>query len=367
MPIISNTAVNWIVDGANVVKSAWRTWCAEVEDAVENRTLPTGGSTGQALKKVSGSDHDVEWGTVTSLSAPANNRLLNGAMRINQRGAATAADDAYCFDRWYALTQSGTVAVSAQTNIEAGWPNALRLTQSQATAQRFGLAQIVESANCIDLRSQDVVLAARVRCSASTTLRFAVLEWTGTADSVTSDVVHDWTNVSYAAGGFFLASNVTVSAVGSLALTANTPADVELAATLGASANNVVVMFWTESTQAQNVTLDIGKAQFTKGTAAVPFEPANITDEIVACRRYYQVLKHSAQCPKSGTQLHSYNLSPQMRATPTAGIVSTGTTSNASVVTRVGGLDFRGAYFQITATVDGGYVLGEITSYDAEL
>lgn len=215
------------------------------------------------------------------------NRIINGCMRVNQRGAATNADDTYALDRWNILTQTGTVAVTQQTLIENGWPTASRITQSQASAQRFGISQILEAQNCQDLRGKAVTLSARVRMSATTTLRYAILEWTGTADSVTSDVVSDWTSGTFTAGNFFLGSSLTITATGSTALTANTAASVSLTGTLGSSLNNLIVLFWTDSTQAQNVTMDVGKVQLEQGSTATPFENWSADANLAMCQRFY--------------------------------------------------------------------------------
>lgn len=219
--------------------------------------------------------------------APVN-RLINGCMRVNQRGLTTVSDDSYCFDRWYALTQTSTITIGQQTNIQNGWPYAIRLTQSQASAQRMGLAQIIESADSIDLRGQSITLSALVRMSASTTLRYAILEWTGTADVVTSDWVLSWTSTTFTAGNFFTSTSTTVAGTGSTALTANTATAVSLTASISSSANNVAVMFWTDSAQAQNVTLDLGEVQVEPGSSASTFALRDISAERQKCDRFYQ-------------------------------------------------------------------------------
>jgi hypothetical protein len=224
----------------------------------------------------------------TTISAiGVTNLLINGCFRLNQRAAATNADDTYSHDRWNILTQTGTVATSTQTLVENGTANMMRITQSPASAQRFGVEQIVEAANTYPLRGQAVTLSARVRMSATTTLRYAILEWTGTADTVTSDVVNDWTSGTFTAGNFFLGSSLTITATGNTALSANTLTSVSLSTTLGSSTNNVIVLFWTDSTQAQNVTLDVGKAQLEKGSVASEFERISIDDTYSRCLRYF--------------------------------------------------------------------------------
>jgi hypothetical protein len=228
------------------------------------------------------------------------NLLINPMGRINQRLASSNADDTYGHDRWNVLTQTGAVAVSALSDVENGLPSMMRMTQSQATAQRMGISQIVESVNCKHLRGEPVTLSGRVRCSAAATLRYAILEWTSTADSVTSDVVNDWTSSTYTAGNFFLASNLTVTAVGSLALSANTLTDLTaLTGTLGSSMNNLIVLIWTEGTVAQNVTMDYA-LQLEQGSVAAPREVRPITTELHLCQRYYCKSFTLSQAPAEG-------------------------------------------------------------------
>lgn len=234
------------------------------------------------------------------------NALINGSFHINQRLPASNADDSYAHDRWYVLTQSGTIAVSTLTDVENTTPRMARLTQSQAGAQRMGYAQIIEGKNCKHLRGQQVTFRmGRYRCSAAQAIRFAVLEWTGTEDSVTSDVVNDWTNGTYTAGNFFLAANLTISGV-----TSETPAAATLTTgpaltvTLGSSFNNLIVLVWTEGTAAQNVTLDLGKAQLESGGSASTFEVIPFTVLLALCQRYYEKSDLLETAPLTNTQAH---------------------------------------------------------------
>lgn len=237
------------------------------------------------------------WTNVLALLNAANygqlqgfkNRLMNGSFSLNQRGVASNADDSYCFDRWYILTQTGAVACSALTDPEAGTPAGIRITQSQASAQRMGIAQIIESQFCRDLRSTVATLAGRVRLSTGDDVRYAVLEWTGTADSVTSDVVSNWTSTTYDTTGFFISSNVNVLACGEVAATAATWRDLDgLNASVGASMNNLIVMVWTENAVAQNVTLDLNRMQLEPGQVATRFDRRPQQLELMMAQRYYE-------------------------------------------------------------------------------
>lgn len=240
-------------------------------------------------KADSGANTDItSLGNVASGGVFRKNLLINGTGMINQRQLSSNADDSYAHDRWYVLTQSNPIAVSTVSNAENTTPYMMRLTQSNASAQRMGYAQIVESANCIHLRGQQVTFrVGRLRLSTSANIRMAVLEWTGTADSVTSDVVNDWTSSTYTAGNFFIGSNLTITNTTQQALTANTlTTGTSITVTLGSSFTNLIVFVWTESTVAQNVTLDIAKAQLEFSAVATTFEVPRYQAELYECRRY---------------------------------------------------------------------------------
>lgn len=216
----------------------------------------------------------------------ASNRLINGDGRFNQRGVASAADDAYAWDRHYVLTQTAAIGTTTISDPANGIWKMMRLTQSQVTAQRMGVAQIIESANCQDLRGQIATLLGKVRCSISTNIRYAIIAQ-GVADVVTSDIVNSWTNGTFTASNFFLAG-LSITSVGVLAVTANTIHDFSLSGTFGGFMTNVLVFIWTESAVAQNVTLDVAW-EFVKGdytASTYPLTKRSIGEELRLCQRY---------------------------------------------------------------------------------
>jgi hypothetical protein len=271
-------------------------------------------------------------------ASQACSRLKNGGFQVDQRGnnATARADDAYGLDCWYTLTQTASIQVTQQTLQESGSPYNIRMTQNQASAQRMGVAQIVEARDSQPDRGQTIVLAARVRISNSQAVRYAILEWTGTADSVTSDVVADWTSGSYAAGGFFLGSNLTVTAVGALTPAANTWTDVSVSGTLGSSVNNLIVLVWTEGTAAQNVTLDLARARLHRGAVALPFEHRPIREDLADCRRYLPAFSGTSSafanghCTSGTTAVILVLFDVAPRSKPTGITISNGAHFNVS-------------------------------------
>jgi hypothetical protein len=270
------------------------------------------------------------------------NLIINGAFAVNQRGATSVADDAYCLDRWYVLAQSGNVTVAQQTVQEFAQPNNIRLTQPDSSAKRIGLAQIVEAADSRGYRNTFLTLSARIRCSVAQPIRYAVLAWDGTADSVTSDVVLDWTSTSYSAGGFFLASNLSGIATGTITPSAGVWTDITpLEFDMPNAGNNIIVMFWTSGTLAQNATLDIGLVQLEPGQEANDFVRPSIAETLAQCQRYfYQTGAARLLAAYAGgansTTLQALEFPVAMRVAPTASATwASGTNNSSQSVTNI--------------------------------
>lgn len=204
------------------------------------------------------------------------NYLVNAEGLFNTNPATSAADTADIVDHWRALTQSNAISFSVLSDVADGVPKMIRLSQANASAQRMGAAQTIEAAAAKLLRGRDVTLSGKVRLSTSATVRFAVLAWTGTADSTPADVIADWTNGTYTAGNFFTSTTMSLVAEGNLAVTANTLTDISLSGSVPSGANNIIVLFWTSATVIQNVTLDFRAKLETGdvGTAWAPLDPA---------------------------------------------------------------------------------------------
>lgn len=264
-----------------------------------------------------------------NLAVAGRNYLLNPSGEIDQEGVGggvSRSDATYDFDQWLALTQSNPITVSSVADAENGTPFMMRGLQANATAQRFGRIQWIESRDCKELRGRAVTLSARVRMSAATTLRYAIVEWTGAADTITKDVINDWTNGTFTAGQFFTSTSTTVVATGSQVLAANTLANISLSGTVSGSMNNLAVIFWTDSAQAQNVTLDIGKAKLEPGSVASSFAAPRYEDELMRCCRYFVAITTQSffgggTVRVGGADMYAYMAVPApMRVLPTVSI-----------------------------------------------
>jgi hypothetical protein len=264
------------------------------------------------------------------------NTLDNGGMIIWQRGTtASSSDDTYYIDRWNTLTQ--TAAVSAARNSSANWETgyAAQLKQYQAAAQRMGIEQIVPVQTAQPMRGQPVTFQARVYqdTGGAALVNMALLWWSGTADTVTSDVVNDWTSSGYSAGGFFTSTSTVVVKTNATSVQDSTYTTISLsasAAEMGAATaanNNLILLVWTGDAFAQNKSLYVSSIDCFIGGTIRPFVSKEIARELNECQRYMQVLgnklayesvgfgvAYSASSSGFATIYHQIN--PNMRVAP---------------------------------------------------
>jgi len=284
---------------------------AEPAKDIRIDNLDTGNGSPDPIVEPGGTIH---WGTSHADDAYGSGRynlVVNGDMIYNQLAPATNADKSAGFDGGVVLTETSTVALTQLTNPENGQPFALRMTQSQASAQRMGYMFVIPSEDTIALRGKGVALSARIRLSTTADVRCAILEWTGTADAVAGDVVADWTSTTYTTAGFFEATTKNVTAVMETAATAATWRDLSgsqntgggLTANVGSSANNLIIFVWTEGTVAQNVTLDIGRVRLVQGFMPMPSIRENRATAIERIQRQVQKTYNLSTAPGASTAI----------------------------------------------------------------
>lgn len=329
------------------------------------------GLSGQVLGTAGGTPATPAW-----IWGSERNLLRNSSFAVCQRQPGTEstdtsyADDTYCTcDGWYVLTQTASI----QTSRQAGSGRsryALRLKQSQATAQRMGIAQIIEAQDCYDLRGEAFRKQIKATSSTSQTIRWALLENTTTDDAATSDVVNSWTNSTFTAGQFFIAG-LTVAGTGSQALAANTPATIAVTASVSSSCKNLILFVWTESAAAQNVTLSLEEVGLYQGAEGRLWVPPPIGDELRRCQRYYQRLAGDALASALAFKVAgAWILGPlltlpvAMRAVPTVASSSPTWTAGATSGNQLGWYnDIGGAY----ASISGALTFAAATRPDAYL
>jgi hypothetical protein len=223
------------------------------------------------------------------------NRLLNGSFNIAQRGTSFVSgandDDTYNLDRWYVLSDGNdAVDITQTTTVPTGAKYSIGL-DVETVNKKFGIAQIIENVNCYDAIGGNVTLSFQAKVSATTKLdnvKCAIVAWSGTADTVTSDIISAWeaegTNPTLIANATYENTPANLNVTTSWA-TYSVTANVDTASTA-----NIIVFIWSDVTDTTaGDFLHITNAQLEVGTSATPFERRLYNQELANCQRYYEV------------------------------------------------------------------------------
>lgn len=234
------------------------------------------------------------WGaqdTRGALSSASRNLLRNPGFWLFQRGnGISVGDGVYGPDGWYSLVQT-----AAQTSTRVNPTNSPSKsayggiwTQPQVASQRHGCAQIVPYERTYPMRGEPIRFEFMISASPFTgNIKYAILEWTGTADAPTKDVILSWASTNYTAGNFFVSTTTNVLAVGTIT-PSGTPVLASIRATVGTSANNLYVVVWTESVQVTSNLFVTTDAWLVPDTLSAPFTPRPAADELQICQRYFE-------------------------------------------------------------------------------
>jgi len=239
-------------------------------------------------------DANVTGAKLESRVRPNYNYLINGDFAVDQRKvAATTQDDVYCLDRWVYLNNSSFSSRQYQgtANPDTGskYYSACTTTVSPC---RFAIEQIIEGKNMWHLRGKSVILQGRVRTTeASKDVRAVIISWTGTEDTVTSDVVNTWTSTTYTANNFFINSaSIGTPSVSSAVTPGTTWTDISVTHTVDAAATNLIVLFvCNASTVTNGEEFQVSKAGLYEGTELRTWTPRHIGEELTLCQRYCYV------------------------------------------------------------------------------
>jgi hypothetical protein len=138
------------VDGSGVIVAASNTAITLTANSVANNQFQTG-SVENYMRAQGGN----------SVFAGMRNRIINGAMMIDQRNAGAAAtptDGQYVLDRWSQLQSASSkysVQQDSSANTVAGFTSSLKVTSlssySVTSTDYFGVKQPIEGFNTADL------------------------------------------------------------------------------------------------------------------------------------------------------------------------------------------------------------------------
>lgn len=234
--------------------------------------------------------------TIASGFTGFKNRVINGGMNIAQRGTSFTStssannDDTYVLDRFYILSDGNDIVdVTQTTTVPTGAKYSIGL-DVETVNKKFGIAQIIENANCYDAIGGNVTISFQAKVSATANLdniKCAIVAWSGTADTVTSDIISAWgvegTNPTLIANATYENTPANLGVTTSFA-TYSVTANVDTAST-----SNIILFIWSDvTTTALGEFLYITNVQLEKGSTATSFEYRPYTTELALCQRYYQ-------------------------------------------------------------------------------
>lgn len=306
----------------------------------------------------------------------SQNRLVNGGLDFWQRHAANnvtvttlraVANNVYWADRWLMLTDGGTTDMqTARVAGDTASRYGGQIKQTNATAKKFGCAQFIETSDSIEKRGRTFRFQIRAKSSSTPGLRVAILEWTGTADTLSTarDLINNWANSADAnpATTFFKSTTINVLGYSAATTLSSSFQEISITGLVGNSCNNLIVVVWTSAAVAQNVTVDVTQADLYAGTLTRVWTPKPIQQETALAMRYYEWIGGTDCLVCRGYNLTSKNIlmvtpwSTAKRTTPTGTVMGTWDVLNCAQpsisIYSPNNLTFN-LYSPITATGDG--------------
>ena len=199
------------------------------------------------------------------------NRIINGAMKVDQRNAGVAqaivaaAALAYTVDRHYGFCTGANV--TGQRIALANAQNRYRFT-GLAAVTGVGFGQRIEAVNCLDMAGANATLQAKLSSSS-----LSATTWTAYYATTTDTfgTLAAPTRTQFATGQFI---------INSVEATYNAQMVVPVAAITG------IEIVFTAGALLATQTLTIGDVQFEAGNIPTPFENNNLTIITAKCQRF---------------------------------------------------------------------------------
>jgi hypothetical protein len=256
-------------------------------------------------------------GTLAMSSSFMRNRIINGAMVVDQRNAgasvtaSTTSANVYTLDRWaYYVTAASKFTVqqnAGSVTPPSGFTNYLGATSSSAYSVASGdilmIRQGIEGFNVSDLGwgaagAKSVTLSFWVRSSLTGTFGGAICNNAGDRSypfSYSIGSANTWTQISVTVSGDTSGTWLTTNGVG-IYLQISLGTGTTYSGTAGAWAGS----FYASATGATSVvgtngaTFYITGVQLEVGTVATPFERRLYGAELALCQRYLPAFNFTA-------------------------------------------------------------------------
>jgi len=306
---------------------------------------------------------DVIQSSVSGVSLGAGNasimknRIINGAMVIDQRNAGASvtitniADVTYTLDRWAAYGSAAS-KFSVQQNAGAvtppvGFTNYLGVTSASAysvgASEFFYVQQRIEGFNTADLawgtaNAKTVTLSFQVYSSLTGTFGGSLINSSNNRSypfSYSIPVANTWTTISVTIAGDTTGTWATTNGTG-----INVSFNLGAGSTYLGTANTWAATRYYAPTGATSVvgtsgaTFYITGVQLEVGTSATGFEYRQYQQELALCQRYYWTSYGSVEACRNDPNtaaLSTFAFPVRMRTTPTTTFTSSFLVGNTAV------------------------------------
>ena len=333
---------------------------ATINNAAIGGTTPnTGAFTTVTANKI----EDSQGGVLAPSSSVMRNRIINGAMVIDQRNAGasvtpTTSGDWYGADRWiYNLTESSKFSSQQSSTAPTGFINSILITSlsaySVAAGDVFALTQHIEGLNVGDLgwgtaSAKTVTLSFQVRSSLTGTFGGAIQNSARNRSypfSYTISAANTWETKTITITGDTTGTWLTTNGIG-----VTVRLGLGVGSTYSGTAGAWAASDFRSATGATSVvgtngaTFYITGVQLERGTQATSFEYRQYGQELALCQRYYEIIGGGGQSiyiraysAASAPLASSMVFAVAKRAAPTLTKVGTWAVANCAQPTVSGG------------------------------
>jgi hypothetical protein len=306
--------------------------------------------------------------TMGTLPTTNRNRIINGDMKIAQRGNTQALSSSAAYgslDRWWALmsnSAAGSVNVVAISDL-VGYSSCAKLNRTSASALTNSIlfGQIIESANCYSLQGKTVTLSFYAKAganfsSSSGVLNSFIVTGTGVDQGLSSLSASTWTGQTTAS----TKANILTTSWQRFTQTV----------TLGVNISEISVQFGFTpvGTAGADDSFYITGVQLEDGYTATAFEFLPVSHMINLCLRYYERLTLHVRTYAAAAGSHGIPVShTSKRVIASSSVITAPTYTNASAASCTPeGLNTAYILFSMSAAGNSS-ITGYVVGLDAEL
>jgi hypothetical protein len=221
------------------------------------------------------------------------------------------ADDTYGPTLWNVLSTGSAPDITGEAGGSTDpFTRYFRCTFDAATV-RAGIVQFLTAQQTAPWRGKVVSLSADLWGTNVSNLRMAVVVWTSTADSVTSDIVSSW-----AANPTLVANWAFIGTPADIAITSTRARKSVQNLTIPTNAVNIGVFIWTPDVEASGDLWNVARVKLEPGKTATEFVARDPGEELRLIEQFYEKSFALTTAPADGVA--NFNV---MGAAPTTGLL----------------------------------------------